>query len=330
MKRQLGRSGIEVSAMGMGCWAIGGPWTINGNQAGWGEVDDNESLRAIRRALDLGITFFDTAANYGAGRSERILGQALAERRNEVVIATKFGYDVDEQHRSVTLYNGEIDSDQVIIHLRRDCEASLRRLNTNTIDLFQFHVNGYPPAKAAAVRDLLEELVTAGKIRFYGWSTDNPEGARVFAEGEHCVAIQHRLNVIQDAPEMLSLCESFDLASINRGPLARGVLTGKYTPNSQFPENDLRHRENFREQWLTPITKGLGKIREILTDSGRTPAQGSLAWIWARSGQAIPIPGIRTVAQVEENARAMEFGPLKQEQMNQIDKTLGRKPVAEK
>lgn len=325
MKRQLGQSGIEVSAMGMGCWAIGGPWIINGDQAGWGEVDDDESLRAIRRALDLGITFFDTAANYGAGRSERILGQALAERRNEVVIATKFGYDVDEQHRSVVLYDGEIDSDQVVKHLRRDCEASLRRLNTDTIDLFQFHVNSYPPTKAAAVRDLLEELVTEGKIRFYGWSTDNPEGARVFAKGEHCVAIQHQLNVIQDAPEMLSLCESFGLASINRGPLARGILTGKYTPDSQFPKNDLRHRENFRKQWLEPIIEELGKIREILTDGGRTLAQGSLAWIWARSGQAIPIPGIRTVAQAEENAQAMMFGPLREEQVEEIDKILQRK-----
>src|SRR5574341_2623662 len=98
MKRSLGHSGIEVSAMGMGCWAIGGPWTwADGGQMGWGDVDDGESIRAIHRALDLGITFFDTAANYGAGHSERILGKALARQRDKAVIATKFGHIINEQ-----------------------------------------------------------------------------------------------------------------------------------------------------------------------------------------------------------------------------------------
>jgi aryl-alcohol dehydrogenase-like predicted oxidoreductase len=324
MKRLLGRSGITVSAMGMGCWAIGGPWIIHGKQAGWGEVDDDESIRAIRRALDLGITFFDTAANYGAGHSERILGRALADRRDEVVIATKFGYAVDEEHRSVVLYDREVGSDKVVEHVRRDCEASLRRLGTDCIDLFQFHVNRYPPEKAPKVRDALEGLVSAGKIRFYGWSTDRPESARVFAEGEHCVAIQHRLNVIRDAPEILSVCEEFSLASINRGPLARGALTGKYSPDAQFSEKDLRHREGFRDQWLIPATEALEKIGAILTSDGRALAQGALAWIWARSARTIPIPGIRTVAQAEENAKAMAFGPLSDDQMKEIDQLLGR------
>jgi aryl-alcohol dehydrogenase-like predicted oxidoreductase len=324
MKRRLGRSGVQVGAMGMGCWAIGGPWTIHGHQAGWGEADDDESIRAIRRALDLGITFFDTAANYGAGHSERILGQALADRRDEVLIATKFGYDVDEERRIVVLYDEAVDSDKVIEYVRRDCEASLRRLGIDCIDLFQFHVNNYPPEKAPQVRDALEDLVAAGKIRFYGWSTDRPESARVFAEGEHCVAIQHRLNVIRDAPEMLDVCAEFDLASINRGPLARGTLTGKYTPDSQFPGDDLRHREGFRDKWIVPATEALEKIGAILTAEGRTLAQGALAWIWARSGRTIPIPGIRTVTQAEENAKAMAFGPLTAGQMAEIDRLLDR------
>jgi aryl-alcohol dehydrogenase-like predicted oxidoreductase len=324
MKRLLGRSGIEASAMGMGCWAIGGPWIINGKQAGWGDVDDEESIRAIRRALDLGITLFDTAANYGAGHSERILAQALADRRDEVVIATKFGYEVDDGNRRVVLYDGEVDSDKVIKYVRRDCEASLRRLGVDCIDLFQLHVNGYPPEKAPRVRDELEALVAAGKIRFYGWSTDHPESARVFAQGEHCVAIQHQMNVIHDAPEVLDVCKTFDLASINRGPLARGMLTGKYAPDAQFPEQDLRHREGFRENWLVPATEALEKVGDILTSEGRTLAQGALAWVWARSERTIPIPGIRTVAQAEENAKAMAFGPLTAEQMAEIDRLLGR------
>jgi len=309
----------------MGCWAIGGPWTIHGNQAGWGEVDDQESIRAIHCALDLGVNFFDTAANYGCGHSEHVLGQALKGRRDQAVIATKFGYAVDEEAKTVEDYGTELNSNEVVDNLRQDCETSLRRLDTDYIDLYHFHINSYAPAKAAAVRDELEQLVAEGKIRFYGWSTDNVEGARVFAEGDHCIAIQHRLNVVMDAPEMLALCDESGLASINRGPLARGLLTGKYSAASTFPQNDLRGRDRFRDIWLTPTLEQLGLIREILTSDGRTLPQGALAWIWARSERTIPIPGIRTVAQAEENAAAMQFGALSDEQMTQIDQLLGRK-----
>ena len=324
MQRPLGSSGIQVSAMGMGCWAIGGPWLMRGNQAGWGDVDDDESIHAIHRALELGVTFFDTAANYGSGHSERVLGRALAGRRDQVVIATKFGYLVDEETRRVEFYDDDLNSDQVVSRLRQDCEASLRRLGIDCIDLYQFHINDYSPAKAVAVRDALEELVADGRIRFYGWSTDHAEGARVFAKGKHCVAIQHDLNVIKDAPEVLAVCEEFGLASINRSPLVRGAITGKYTADSKFQSNDLRHRDYFRQQWLGPTLEKLDALREILTSGGRTLAQGALAWIWARSPMTIPIPGIRNVAQATENAEAMRFGPLSDDQMKEIERLLGR------
>jgi aryl-alcohol dehydrogenase-like predicted oxidoreductase len=324
MKRKLGRSDIEVSAIGMGCWAIGGPWTIHGNQAGWGEVDDNESIRAIHCALDLGVNFFDTAANYGCGHSEQILGRALVGRRDQVVLATKFGYMVDEETKRVEFYDDDLNSDKVVTNLRQDCEASLRRLNTDYIDLYQFHINKYTLSKAPAVRDALEKLVSEGKVRCYGWSTDNPEGARVFAEGEHCVAIQHRLNVAMDAPDMLAVCDEFGLASINRGPLARGVLTGKYTADSKFAQNDLRDGDSFRSGWIIPTLEKLGAIRDILTSNGRTLPQGALAWIWGRNEKTIPIPGIRTSAQARENVAAMQFGPLSQEQMVEIERLIGR------
>lgn len=321
--RKLGKSGIEVSAVGMGCWAIGGPWTFDGHQAGWGQVDDAESIRAIHRALELGINFFDTAANYGCGHSERLLGRALADRRDQVVIATKFGYNVDEDARNVTLY-GDPRTGDVVSALRADCEASLHRLNTDVIDLYQFHVGGYDPEKAAGVRDALENLVAEGKIRFYGWSTDSPQGARVFARGEHCAAIQYRLNVAQDAPELVAVCDEFDLAGVIRGPLGRGVLTGKYTPNSQFPQDDHRGGERFRDEWFTPMLEKLDAVREVLTSQGRTLAQGTLSWVWARSERVIPIPGFKTIAQVEENAGALAFGPLDGDQIQHIDQLLGR------
>ena len=329
-ERQLGTSSIKVSAVGLGCLALGGPWarTHRGGAIFYpGKVDDNETIRAIHRALDLGINFFDTAANYGAGRSERILGQAVAGRRNEVVISTKFGYLVDEENNVTNFYGGDENSDEVPGNIRKDCEASLRRLGTDYIDLYHFHVGGYSPTKAAKVRDMLEELVAEGKIRFYGWSTDNPEGARVFAQGEHCVAIEHQFNVMDDAPEMLAVCERFDLSSINHSPLGAGLLTGKYHIGFKFPETDRRSSARYQDTWVIPILGRLDAIRDVLTSDGRTLAQGALAWIWARSERTIPIPGFKTVMQVEENVRALEFGPLNEEQMRQIDEILEREPI---
>jgi aryl-alcohol dehydrogenase-like predicted oxidoreductase len=197
----LGKSGIEVSAMGMGCWAIGGPWTwSDGRAMGWGQVDDAESIRAIHAALDLGINFFDTAANYGAGHSERVLGQALVGRRDQAVIATKFGHIIDEQTRVVTG-----DDDAVLENIRQDCENSLRRLDTDYIDIYQLHAGNYDPVKAVGLLEVLEELVAEGKIRAYGWSTNDTDRARVFAQGEHCAAIQHTMYVFRLSEDILSV-----------------------------------------------------------------------------------------------------------------------------
>jgi aryl-alcohol dehydrogenase-like predicted oxidoreductase len=315
LTRQLGRSGLEVSALGLGCWAIGGPfWNEEGRPVGWGQVDDDESIRAIHHALDLGVTFFDTANVYGCGHSERILGIALAGRRDKVVIATKFGRVFNEETRKI------LGSDATPAHIRQACEASLRRLNTDYIDLYQFHLNDYDPAKANTVRDTLEDLVAAGKIRSYGWSTDYPDRARIFAEGPHCAAVQQRLNIFEGSEETLAVCEEFNLASINRGPLGRGLLTGKFTPDSKFPEDDLRRNWDFSGGEQAAGLQKLQAIRDVLTRDGRTLAQAALGWLWARSKQTIPIPGFKTVAQIEENVGAMQFGPLSDEQMQEIDK----------
>ena len=319
LQRTLGRSNLQVSAMGLGCWAIGGTWYWLDGPGGWGDIDDNESIRAIHVALDLGINFFDTAANYGTGHSERILARALEGKRDQAVIATKFGFSVNEAEKRVTFRE-----DDHLLHVREECEASLRRLNTDVIDLYQLHVWNYPMEKVPAMVDLLEALVSEGKIRYYGWSTDSVEGARLFANGKHCVAIQHDLNVILDAPDMLSLCEQLNLASINRSALARGALSGKYTMDTVFPQNDVRNDEWSKEHFFAPTLNQLDAIREILTSNGRSLVQGALAWIWARSEKTIPIPGFKTVTQVEENAKAMQLGPLTADQMKEIDSLLGR------
>ncbi len=320
-KRQLGRSGIEVSPLGMGCWAIGGVWKFLDIPGGWGEVDDSESISAIQHAFDGGINFFDTAATYGTGHSEVILGKALAGKRDQAVIATKFGFNVNEAGKFVTRYTRA----EVLHNLRDDCIASLRRLNTDYIDLFQLHVWDYPLDKAEPLREALEDLVREGKIRYYGWSTDSVDAARIFAAGEHCVAVQHDLNVVLDAAEMLALCEQTNLASVNRSPLARGALTGKYTKETVFASNDVRTDPWAQEHILLPAFDQLEALRDVLTSGGRTLAQGALAWIWARSGVTIPIPGMRTVAQVKENVGAMQFGALTADQMQQIDALLRRK-----
>jgi aryl-alcohol dehydrogenase-like predicted oxidoreductase/DNA-binding transcriptional MerR regulator len=332
MKRTLGRSGIEVSALGMGCWAIGGPWTFLGAAAGWGEIDDEESIRAIHAALDMGVNFFDTAANYGCGHSERILGKALEGRWDEAIVATKFGYDVDEEKKEVSAYDGDEEQGDLVSRLRADCEASLRRLGTDVIDVYQLHVWGYDLAKAVAVRDALEGLVKEGKIRTYGWSTDRVDAVRLFAEGPGCAVVQQQLNIFDGELEILRACDELDLASLNRGPLGMGLLTGKFTPDSTFTANDVRHRM----QWFPGFKDGkpnpdwlkkLEAVREILTSGGRSLAQGALAWIWDVSDRTVPIPGFKTVEQVQENAGAMQYGPLRPEQMVEIDQILERESV---
>jgi aryl-alcohol dehydrogenase-like predicted oxidoreductase len=311
--RSLGRSGIQVSAIGMGCWAIG---------SDWGTVDDAESVRALQRALDLGVTFFDTSNAYGGGRSERLIGRALVGRRDQAIIATKFGYITNERTGRI---NRNDASEEAI---RQSCEASLRRLNTEYIDLFQLHLGGYPIEQAGAVRDTLEQLVDEGKIRWYGWSTDDPARARFFAEGPHCAAVQHQLNLFDDHAAMLRVCDEHNLASINRSPLAMGLLTGKYTAESQFPAGDVRRASRwwdyFKPDKMPMLLQRLEAVRDILTSDGRTLAQGALAWILARSERTIAIPGFKNAAQVEENVGALRFGPLAAAQMQVIERLLER------
>lgn len=322
--RELGRSGILVSALGLGGAAIGGQfYDANGVPLSWEDVDDDQSILAIHAALDCGVTFFDTADMYGAGHSEAVLGQALSGRRSQVVIATKFGDVMDPVTRRA------IGVDARPEFIRRSLEASLRRLGTDYIDLYQFHIWGHPAEEAVPVRDTLEALVGEGKIRGYAWSTDLLESVEVFARGPHCIAVQHELNLFHFNAAMLALCERENLASINRSPLAMGMLTGKYGATTHFSDNDVRAHTPYYT-WFKdgqPSAAHLHKldaIRDVLTSGGRTLAQGALAWIWGLSPRTIPIPGFKTVQQAQENARAMEFGPLTPAQMAEVGGLLDR------
>jgi aryl-alcohol dehydrogenase-like predicted oxidoreductase len=272
--------------------------------------------------MDLGINFFDTAANYGAGHSEVLLGRAFKGKRDQVVIATKFGHIVNEEKK--TVYSAP---DLIIQNVRSDVENSLRRLQTDTIDIYQLHEGGFDPDLALELQLLLEELVSAGKIRWYGWSTDRAESARKFADSStstHCTSIQFRLNAIFDNAAMRQVCAEFNLAGINKDPLNKGFLTGKFNVSTTFPDNDVRSGTDFSDPEIVKRLKIVDEIRDILTSNGRTMAQGALAYIWALDERMVPIPGFKSVQQVKDNAGALEFGPLTKDQVKEIGEIVAR------
>ncbi len=322
MRRKLGHSGLEISPLGLGCYAIGGQFRVeNGKHWGWTEVDDNESIRAIHTALDMGVNFLDTAQAYGCGHSERVIGKAIKGRRDKIILATKFGKVVDEQKRQVL--GSSIAPDDI----RASCEDSLRRFGTEYIDLFQWHESSGSVEDLPALLATLDELVAAGKIRYYGWSTDDPDRVRQMAQNPNCLAAQHQLHVFVPSTrwqKMIDVCDEFDLASINRSPLMMGILTGKFNADTTFSEGDVRHSIglSFKEGRLAERLKHVDAMREILTSGGRTMVQGALAWIWACSPRTIPIPGFKNVRQVTDNAGAMAFGPLNDDQMKEIENIL--------
>ena len=193
----------------------------------------------------------------------------------------------DEASRQVTGY------DTSPRRIREECADSLRRLNTDRIDLYQCHVKDIDEAHAVEMRETLEMLVAEGKIRYYGWSTNSPESARIFAQGTHCTAIQQQFNIFDGNNETLAVCEQFNLASINRSPLSMGLLTGKFTNETLFSKDDVRSRRPALQEERSSRLEKLERIRTVLTQDGRTLAQGALGWLWARSPMTIPIPGLR-------------------------------------
>ncbi|MGK9169132.1 aldo/keto reductase [Inquilinus limosus] len=320
--------GREVPRLGLGCWAIGGPFFAGDTPLGYGTVDDAESIAAIRCAVDLGIRFFDTADVYGAGHSEAVLGRAL-EGRDDVVIATKLGNRFDPATKQLT---GSIADGDLRREARSAVEGSLRRLRRDRIDLLQLHLNNLPIDRAGEVFEVLDDLRAAGTIGAYGWSTDFPERAAAYAGREGFVAVQHGMNLFFDAPTMGGVIEEHGLISINRSPLAMGLLTGKFAPGQALPADDVRANtfgwmDYFKDGRVVPgFADRLERIRHLLTADGRTLAQGALAWLWAKSPRTLPIPGFRSVTQVRENVGALEKGPLPAEAMAEIERLIDRPP----
>lgn len=319
------KNGLTLPALGLGCWAIGGPWTAGTSQAGWGEVDDAESARAIHAAVDHGIRFFDTAQTYGTGHSESVLGAAL-ENRPDVLIGTKVGYAINPATRELTGADASPGAITASLH------DSLRRLRRDRVDLVHLHLNALPIAEADAVFDVLETLRNEGKIGAYGWSTDFPDRAAALARHRGAVSVQHAMNVFFRADALIPVIERHGLLSINRSPLAMGLLGGKYDGASRIGGTDLRAQDidwldYFKGGTIAPaFARQLDTVRDLLTSGGRSLAQGAIGWIWTRSGSTLPIPGFRTVAQVEDLAGALAKGALTQEVMDEIERVILREP----
>lgn len=312
--RKLGKSNIEVSALGMGCWAIGGPFEgSNGEILGYGKVNDHESIQTIHKALELGVNFFDTAEAYGRGHSEEILGNVLKDRRDDVVIATKFRTVYDPNTETTA------NKDIILDKLQRSLDNSLKRLQTDYIDIYQLHNARQDSISALIIKDCLEKLVDEGKIRFYGWSTDDASRAEEFAKGKHCLAMQYVLTVTRINTPMAKLCKDNNLAGIIRSPFASGTLTGKYNKNTKRTPDHMLAKTDFSTERYIKIFQALDQLKELLAEEGRTLVQGILGYIWAKNDGVIPIPGAKTVNQIVENAKTLEFGPISQKLMGEID-----------
>jgi len=318
-------TGEAIPAMGLGTWAIGGPVTAGDDALGWAETDDAASLAGIEEGVQAGIRFFDTAQVYGLGHSEELLGRALA-RHPEVRVATKIGYVLDLIGQNFLFTRIEAAD------LRRGIDASRQRLGRDRIDLLLLHVNSLPVEEAEPVFELLAELRSDGVIGAFGWSTDYPDRAAAFADREGFVAIEHALNVFFRADALLPVVEAHGLLSINRSPLAMGLLGGRYGRGSRMPSNDVRGRSR---DWVDYFKDGqvseahfrqLEAVREVLTSGGRTLAQGALAWIWGRSDRTLPVPGFRTPEQVRDLVGALEKGPLTPDQMQEVERLIDRAP----
>lgn len=297
--RDLGKTGIKVSEIGFGAWAIGGTAEASGTPLGWGRTSDDDSLAAIRRARDLGVTFFDTADSYGFGRSESLLGIVLSRKRQDVVLATKVG--------NVRTSSGALKKDFSQQHIYHAVDGSLKRLRTDYIDLYQVHNPSLEDLRRDEIQEVMSRLQEVGKIRFWGVSVGTPEeGIEVIQRGWG-YALQVLYNVINQAPEkeLLPLAVEKGYGIIARVPLASGLLTGKFRPDSVFPADDVR--QNFlTPKRLEEATQRVDEAKAIIGGNARSLAEAALRFTLAHPGVSTVIPGAKNVRQVEMNVAASE------------------------
>jgi aryl-alcohol dehydrogenase-like predicted oxidoreductase len=292
--RVLGRGGLVVSALGMGCLPL---------TDFYGRSDRRQAVRTIQRALDLGITLFDTADIYGHGENEELVGHALTGR-DEAVVATKCGQEHDRNGQFVRI-NGRPD------YVRRACEASLRRLNIDVIDLYQLHrVDPETPIEETV--GAMHELVRAGKVRFLGLSEAQPQDIRRAAAVVPIDTLQSEYSLLERSleQEVLPLCEQLGIGVLAYAPLFRGLVAGSFRASEELEEGDAR-RDRYPRLTGKNLQSNLelvATVEEIAWRSGAKPAAIALAWLLSRQPWIVPIPGTRSPRHLEENAKSAWLG----------------------
>lgn len=308
--RKLGP--FEVSCIGFGCMNITG---------GYGKADPKEAIKLLQAALDEGHTFFDTAAMYGYGESEKLLGKALSTRRNEFVLATKAGLSRDA--------NGNREQNGRPERIKELCDESLRHLKTDVIDLYYLHrVDPNVPVEESV--GAMSDLKQAGKIKTIGLS-EAASGTIRRAHAEHPItAIQSEYSLWSRTPEraVFDVCDELDIAFVPFSPLTRGFLTGKYPDRSQFAETDLRYKmPRFTEENYAKNQALLPAFNAVAERVGCTPAQLALAWVLGVKDQRlIPIPGTKHMEYMKENAAAADV-ELDDATLNELDKLINEGTV---
>lgn len=302
--RPLGKTGLQVSEIGFGAWAIGG--NAHGNS--YGPTDDRESIATTRRAVELGVTFFDTADVYGWGHSEELLGEALHDRRDEVHLATKVGGD---------FYHGGVRMNFEPGYIAFALDRSLKRLRTDRIDLYQLH---NPPAELMAdpaTYETFESLKAEHKIDHYGVSVHEPGEALMCLESGMPEVVQIPFSLFRQEwiNDFFDEARRSGIGVIAREPLGNGFLTGKILPDARFPPGDIRH--HWPPSMIAGRAAAAGHLA-FLTRPDRTMAQTALRFALAFPEVSVAIPGAKAIAQVEENAAATDAPGLTAAEIQQV------------
>ena len=305
-KRELGTTGIKVTKIGVGLWAVGG--------GEWGEVKDRESLDMIDAALDMGINFFDTADVYGGGHSEELLGKAMQGRRDRFIVATKIGWMGFDGDRGASQYD-------TVEKLIQGVESNLERLQTDYVDLIQCHIDFKEPNMDVFVEGF-QKLKAQGKVRAYGLSTSDFDYIKAFNADGNTDTLQIDYSILNRTPEKEIFPYTMDhnMGVLVRGPLAMGILTGKFTKDIQFKEGDFRQRWTDDEYEYQIFLNDLEKVEKLRAlANGRSLAQLAIQFVMQHPAVTVAIPGAKRTAQLSENMKAALLPPLTDEEMALID-----------